>query len=68
MDRCRSGARQAQLLVDSVQEAKNYLASLIEDVSVLSENPEAALAKKEVRELTASARELAELGIPGARR
>ncbi|MNW30407.1 hypothetical protein D3C74_72940 [compost metagenome] len=68
MDRCRSGARQAQLLVDSVREAKNYLASLIEDVSVLSDNPEAALAKKEVREMTASARELAELGIPGARR
>ncbi|MGP5381539.1 hypothetical protein ACTXL8_05040 [Glutamicibacter arilaitensis] len=57
----------AQLLVDSVQEAKNYLASLIEDVSVLSDNPEAALTKKEVRELTASARELAELKIPGAR-
>ncbi|WP_313810893.1 hypothetical protein [Glutamicibacter sp.] len=56
----------AQLLVNSVQDAKNFLAGLIEDVSILSDNPDAGLSRRQVQELKANAQELAQLVIPGA--
>ncbi|MGV2854343.1 hypothetical protein ACNPON_10400 [Glutamicibacter sp. AGC13] len=56
----------AALLVNSVQEAKDFLASLIEDVSVLSDNPDAGLSKIQVRELNSAATALKQLPIPGA--
>jgi len=56
----------AQLLVNSVQEAKDFLASLIQDVSVLSDNPDAGLSKPQVRELNQVALLLSQVSIPGA--
>lgn len=59
-------AEAADLLVKSVREAKDYLASLIEDVSVLSDNPDAGLSKRQVQELKDTALLLTQLSIPGA--
>ena len=56
----------AALLVNSVQEAKDFLASLIEDASVLSDNPDAGLSKIQVKELNSAAAALKLMPIPGA--
>lgn len=58
----------AKLLISSVQDAKNCLASLIEDVSVLSDNPDAGLTKAQVLELASASKALKDLQIPGAGR
>jgi len=56
----------AQMLADSIHEAKGFLASLIQDVSVLSDNPDAGLSKNQVRELNKAALLLSQVSIPGA--
>ncbi|MGO2596345.1 MAG: hypothetical protein ACTH79_11235 [Glutamicibacter arilaitensis] len=55
-----------KLLISSVQDAKNCLASLIEDVSVLSDNPDAGLAKAQILELGSASKTLKDRQSPNA--
>lgn len=60
-------AEAAEMLIKAVSEAKNFLAELIGDMSILSDNPEAGLTKAQVRQLRDSADELRSISIPGTK-